>query len=201
MHKRYLHHLWTVIRPIKTGYFLVAFIMTAAMCVLALRSNYQHMAELRTAVYVADEQNTNVESALQALRAYVNGHMNTSLTKGAGSVYPPIHLLHTYERLKKIEQERVNAVNSQVYTEAQRSCEQQYPGSFSGGPRVPCIEAYVKSHGTTARPIPQDLYKFSFASPSWSPDFAGWTLALSILLLVLTILRFLAGRLLKALSK
>lgn len=201
MNKRYLHHLWTVIRPVKTWYFLAAFLLSAGVCVLALRSNYQTMTNLRSAVFVADEQNGNVEGALQALRAFVNGHMNTSLTRDNGSVYPPIQLTHTYQRLKDAEQLRVNTVNSQVYTDAQHYCEQLYPGSFSGGPRVPCIEGYVKSHGTTTRTIPPDIYKFGFASATWSPDLAGWTMLLSILLLSLTIIRFILGRALRALSR
>jgi len=200
MYKRYFHHLWTILRPVKTWYFAAAVVVSAGVCVVALRSNYQHMVRLREAVFAADQHNGDVEGSLQALRAYVNGHMNTSLTKENGSVYPPIQLTYTYQRLQRAEQDRVNAVNSQVYTDAQHTCEQQYPGSFSGGPRVPCIESYVKSHGTAVRPIPQDVYKFSFASARWSPDLAGWMLALSIFLLVLTIARFLLGRLLKKLG-
>ena len=201
MNKRYLHHLWTVIRPFKTWYFFAAFLVSAVVCVVALRSNYQQMTKLRTAVFTADEQNGDVEGTLQKLRAYVNGHMNTSLTRDNSSVYPPIQLKHTYERLQKAEQDRVNAVNSQIYTDAQHTCEAQYPGSFSGGPRVPCIEAYVQSHGTSPKTIPADLYKFSFASPTWSPDLAGWSLALSVLLLGLAIVRFVVGRILKTASR
>ncbi len=201
MNKRHLHHLWTAIRPIKTWYFLAAFLVSATVCVLALRNNYQTMTRLRTAVYVADEQNGDVVGALQTLRAYVNGHMNTSLTRDANSVYPPIQLTHTYQRLQKAEQDRVNATNSQVYTDAQHECEQRYPGSFSGGPRVPCIEEYVKAHGTTAKSIPQDLYKFAFASATWSPDLAGTMMILGIFFLILTMARFIGGRMLKKLSK
>lgn len=158
------------------------------------------MVELRQAVYVADKGNTDVEQALQALRAHVNGHMNTNLSKGAGAVYPPVQLKYTYERLKQAEQARVDQVNSEVYTAAQRSCEQQYPQSFSGGPRVPCIEQYVKEHGAKVQAIPAELYRFSFASPSWSPDMAGWSLVATVLFASLAVLRFIVGRLLEEFS-
>ncbi|HJQ08298.1 MAG TPA: hypothetical protein VJ836_02315 [Candidatus Saccharimonadales bacterium] len=158
------------------------------------------MTELRSAVYRADEQNGDVEAALQALRAHVNGHMNTELSGDSG-VYPPIQLKHTYGRLLQTEQERANAVNSKIYTDAQHHCEQKFPGSFSGGPRVPCIAEYVKQYGTSARSIPDAQYKFDFASPNWSPDLAGWLVVLSIMLILLTLLRLAAGIFLRRLVK
>jgi hypothetical protein len=201
MNKKYFHHLWARLRPIKTWYFFAAFLLFAGFSVLALRGNYLTMVDLREKVYQADQSGQNVEQALQDLRSHVNAHMNTSLTSGADSIYPPIHLKETYERLKKAEQDRVNQVNSSVYTQAQAHCEQLYPGSFSGGPRVPCIEQFVKEHGTTAKPISDALYKFDFASPTWSPDLAGWCIVLSIFFLALAVVRFLLGRLLEAMSK
>lgn len=200
MDKKTLHQIWARIKPIKTWYLFAAFLLTATICVFALRSNYQTMVSLREKVYAADQSGQNVEQALQNLRAHVNGHMNTSLTGGPEGIYPPIHLKETYERLKKAEQDRVNAVNSRIYTDAQAHCERLYPGSFSGGPRVPCIEQYVKDNGMSPQPIPDALYKFDFASPSWSPDLAGWSLFLSLVLLSLAVLRFLLGRLMKSLS-
>jgi hypothetical protein len=200
MNKRYLHHLWTRLRPVKTWYFLAAFVLCATLCALALRANYTRMVELREVVYQADQNNGDVEAALQDLRAYVNAHMNTNLSRDSG-VYPPIQLKYTYERLKKAEQDRVNAANSQIYPAAQQHCERLHPSSFSGRARVPCIQQYVKDHGTQAKEIPADLYRFSFTTPRWSPDLAGWTLVLSILFALLTLVRFLLGRILRAISK
>jgi hypothetical protein len=198
--KRYLHHLWTRIRPFKTWYFLAAAVIAGVVCVIALRGNYMQMTKLRSAVYTADQQGTDIEKALENLRAYVGTHMNTKLYQGDG-IYPPIQLKYTYERLQKAEQDRVQAASAAIYTDAQHHCEALYPGSFSGGPRVPCIEQYVKEHGVNARAIPDAMYKFDFASPSWSPDLAGWALLLSIAFLLLAVLRLLAGLWLKALTK
>ncbi len=201
MNKRYLHHIWTRIRPFKVWYFLVAFGVCVLICAIALRHNYAAMTSLRSEVYAADESNGDVVGALNRLRSYVNGHMNTSLETNSG-VYPPVQLKHTYERLQEAAQAKANSHNTQIYTDAQHHCEQLYPGSFSGGPRVPCIEQYVKDHGgTTAAQIPDALYKFDFASPSWSSDLAGWSLVFAILSLLLAILRFTAGRILHYLTK
>jgi len=194
MDNKTLHHLWLRIRPVKTLYLFVAFLVCTGIAVVMLRQNYQTMVDLREAVYAADQSGQGVEKSLQDLRAHVNAHMNTSLSGGAEGIYPPIHLKDTYDRLVSAEQERVDTVNSKVYTDAQAHCERLYPGSFSGGPRVPCIEQYVKDHGTTKQSIPDALYKFDFASPSWSPDLAGWMIVVSATLLVLTVVRSLVGR-------
>jgi hypothetical protein len=200
MNKRTLHHLWVRLRPIKTWYLLAICLMLGTISVIALRDNYTTMRVLRSQVYAADEQNADVVGSLNRLRRYVNNHMNTSLTADS-TVYPPIQLMHTYQRLQKAEQDRVNAATGQVYTDAQHYCEQLYPGSFSGGPRVPCIEQYVKEHVVKPNPIPEAIYKFNFASPRWSPDLAGVTLALSAAFGAVTILRFVVGRVLESLSE
>lgn len=194
MSNKELHYVWRRIKPIRTGYLLAAFLVSATVCVLALRQNYEVMVDLREAVFAADQSGAGVEEALQDLRAHVNGHMNTDLSGGNDGIYPPIHLKGTYERLVAAEQARVDTVNSKVYSDAQAHCERLHPSSFSGGPRVPCIEQYVKVHGTSLQNIPVALYKFDFASPRWAPDLAGWMLAASAVLLFLTVARFLAGR-------
>jgi hypothetical protein len=169
-----------------------------------MRSNYETMTTLRDAVYAADKQQDahdgTVEQALQDLRAYVGQHMNTRLSSDNG-VYPPIQLKYTYDRLQQAEQARVDALNSQIYPNAQAYCEAKYPGSFSGGPRVPCISQYVKEHGTIAQKIPSAIYTFDFVTPRWSPDLAGWSLALAVLFFALAILRFFVGYLLKVLTR
>jgi len=201
MNKRYLHHVWTRIRPYKIRYFFMACLVCAFLCALSLRNNYAHMVKLRDAVYTADTNNGDVIGALQALRSFVNGHMNTSLDTNSG-VYPPIQLKHTYERLQAAEQAKAQGANTQTYTDAQHYCEQLYPGSFSGGPRVPCIEQYVKDHGgAVATKIPDALYKFDFASPRWSPDLAGIMLVLAVFTLLLTILRIAVGALLEHITR
>jgi len=201
MNKPYLHHLWTHrVRPVKVWYFLIPLVICGAVAVLALRNNYVTMTHLRSTVYTTDQNNGDVVAALQNLRTYVGSHMNTGLSTGDG-VYPPIQLKYTYQRLQQAEQDRVSSVNSQVYTNAQTYCQQQNSTSFSGGARVPCIEQYVKDHGTTAQNISGDLYKFDFVSPTWSPDLAGWMVVVSVLLAFLAAVRLGIGWLLRTLSR
>jgi flagellar biosynthesis/type III secretory pathway M-ring protein FliF/YscJ len=196
MNKRRLHHTWTRLRLVKPWYFLIIAIISTVVCVFALRANNQHMVTLRNDVYKADQKNTDVEGALRQLQAYVTAHMNTSLTSGAGSVYPPIQLKYTYERLLQAQQSQLAQTNTQLYTEAQHYCEQQNPTDFSGHNRVPCIEQYVSSRTPDNVQLPAispSLYQFSFASPTWSPDLAGWSLAVTALSGLLFVVTLLAG--------
>jgi hypothetical protein len=179
MNKRRLHHLWTKVRWIKPGYFLVLVVISGVICIFALRANNEHMIKLRSAVYAADKNDGNVQGALAQLQAYVTTHMNTNLDTGNGTVYPPIQLRYTYQRILQAQSEAAATDNTQLYTEAQTYCQQQDPVDFSGRNRVPCIEQYVETHDTQLPTIPAALYEFSFDSPTWSPDLAGWSLLLA----------------------
>jgi len=179
------------VRAVKPWYFLAIALISSVVCIFALRANNQHMIKLRDAVYTADRNGTNVQAPLKNLQAYVTSHMNTNLSTGT-SVYPPIQLKYTYDRLTQAQADKLAQGNTQLYTDAQHYCEQQNPTGFSGRYRVPCIEQYVETHATVAQlqPVPPDLYKFSFATPAWSPDLAGWSLLATIisgLLFVITL--------------
>ncbi len=199
MNKRRLHHVWTRLRFIKPWYFLAIAVVSGAVCVFALRANNEHMVKLRSAVYAADRKGSGVQKALDDLQAYVTAHMNTDLSTGT-SVYPPIQLKYTYQRLVQAKQNAAIAVDSstQLYTSAQNYCQAKIPIGFSGGYRVPCIEQYIQSHGGTVAPsaatIPTALYEFSFVSPAWSPDLAGWSLVIALLSGVLFVITSVARR-------
>lgn len=180
MDKKQLHHLWTKVRPIKPQYFLVLFLISAVICFGALRHNNQTMVRLRNDVYTADKNNANIEAALQKLQAYVVTHMNTGLSSGPNTVYPPIQLKYTYDRLQQAGTLQIAQSNTQLYNEAQHFCEQQDSSDFSGRNRVPCIEQYVLSHGVKAPTIATALYEFDFVAAKWSPDLAGWSLVASV---------------------
>lgn len=178
--KRRLYRFWKYFRTIKPLYLVVALLLLVTVSIIALRHNNQTMIKLREAVYAADEQDGDTEAALQALRQHVYGHMNTNLAAGDNPVYPPIQLKHTYERLVLAEQQKAAQGEEDIYTQAQRHCERLHPESYSGGPRVPCIQQYVADRGVEVQAVPDSLYKFDFVSPRWSPDLAGWSIVLSI---------------------
>ena len=179
MDKRYAHHLWTRVRPIRPWYFLLIAGMSAGLGVVGLRENNLQMVQLRNAVYVADKNDGDVQAALQQLQLYVTNHMNTDLSVGPNAPYPPIQLVYTYDRAVQAASAKVGAANAKIYIDAQAYCE----GILKKGQllnRVQCVQQYVHDHGVTDIPVvPDGLYKFDFATPVWSPDIAGWSLVIA----------------------
>jgi preprotein translocase subunit SecF len=184
----------TLIRT-PTWVFLLLFLTSGIICIFSLRHNNETMVKLRSAVYEADKNNGDVNTTLNALRKYVYGHMNTNLSSGGNAIKPPIQLKSTYERLQSSEQKRVDSANTNVYTQAQVYCQQQNSVDFSGRNRVPCVQDYVTTHGEKVNTVPAALYQYDFVSPTWSPDLAGWSLVLSLILFILFISSFIMDRL------
>lgn len=177
--------------------FLVLLIISALVSLSALRHNNQTMIDLRADVFAADQAGGDVNGTLNKLREYVYGHMNTDLSSGGNAIKPPIQLKYTYERLLEAQQQ--SAGNSQVYTDAQSYCQALIPASvsISGRGRISCVQDYVVNHGVHPTSIPTGLYEFDFVSPTWSPDFAGWSLVVTILLLLGFVWTFLFQKVLK----
>lgn len=172
--------------------WLSLFLTLAIISLFALRSNNQQMIKLRNDVYAADKAGSGVEPALDKLRRYVYGHMNTNLSSGGNAIKPPIQLKYTYDRLAAAAQAQAN--NSSLYTEAENYCQAQIPASvsISGRGRITCVQEYILSHGgKQASAIPTALYQYDFVSPAWSPDFAGWSLVMTTLLGLASVFGFL----------
>lgn len=196
MNKRYLHHVWRKIRPINTWYFFAAFVVFLVIGVFAIRNNNLTALHLRDEVLKADQEDGDVEGALQKLRLYMYSHMNASLA--SGSLKQPIQLKYRYERLLEAEQKKTGDGQA-VYAEAQSYCESRFPAGTLREQRVPCVQQYISEHSNGQTPnIPDALYKFDFVSPAWSPDLAGWSLLLAGVFLALFLIRFLTERWFKA---
>lgn len=186
-------------RQISRNVFLILFIASALLSVYALRDNNLTMVKLRDAVYEADRNGGDVNAALNDLRAYVYSHMNTDLSSGGNAIKPPIQLKYTYERLVAAAQQQVN--QSSLYTEAANYCQERIPAavSVSGSGRVACVQDYILSHGGKAAPkISPALYQFDFASPTWSPDLAGFSLVLTTIFFLAFVIKLVFDRLLGA---
>lgn len=191
----YLRAPWVWFKGIPYSVFLCLFIVSSLTCVFALRSNNENMIILRNQLYTADKDNGDVNGALNKLRGYVYSHMNTDLSSGGNSIKPPIQLEYTYQRLESAAQAAAN--NSDLYTDAENYCQAQIPASvsISGSGRISCVQNYIMTHGgQSAAAIPAGLYEFDFASPTWSPDLAGWSMLASVLFFVIFAIKFLAAR-------
>ncbi len=206
MNKKFLHHYYRVFfKKIKIGWIFALAVILMIVAIVALRANNEHMITLRNQVYAADKMNGDVQGALNDLQRYVTTHMNTNLTTANG-VYPPIQLKYTYQRLVSAQATQISASNSNLYTAAENYCQTVIPigtVGFGGGIRVPCIEQYVSSHGSkvTFSSIDPALYEFDFVSPTWSPDLAGISLLVSIILFIISIGLFVITKVIRRLTK
>lgn len=191
MHKRKLHHILNQIRKASIWYFVVLLLISALVSVMSLRHNNLRAIELRDKVLQVDKDNGDTEGALRELREFVYGHMNTQLASPNGA-YPPIQLKYRYDRLVA-EQKAKQPDNSHLTTEAQKYCEAQIPSGRSLY-RIDCIQNYISTHGASQNAviIPDGLYKFDFVPPIWSPDLAGWSIVLTLVLLISLIIRSIA---------
>jgi cystathionine beta-lyase/cystathionine gamma-synthase len=106
-----------------TWVFLLLFLTSSIICIFSLRHNNETMVKLRGAVYEADKNNGDVNTALNNLRKYVYAHMNTNLSSGGNAIKPPIQLKYTYERLQSAEQKKAEDANTSIYTQAQVYCQ------------------------------------------------------------------------------
>lgn len=195
MNKKHLHHLWRRLRPIKPRYFLLLALVFGLVSVYALRANNLQMVKLREVVYQADKNAGDTETALRNLREYVYAHMNTNLSSGDNTIYPPIQLKYSYDRAIAAKSQTDSNSNSQIYTDAQKECEKEFPIGLSGSGRIPCIQQYIASHGIQQQAaVPVSLYEFDFVSPRWSPDLAGWSLVITAASLVLAVTSFAIDR-------
>ena len=200
MNKHQAHHYYRLTRHFRWQYLLLAAGLAGIVCVLALRSNSEQMATRREAVYTADRDNGDVQTALKNLQGYVTAHMNTSLTTGNANVYPPVQLQYTYQRLVQAQSAAQQVSNGDLYTQAQAYCQSLNSSDFSGRNRVPCIEQYVRDKGAKtvlSQTIAPSLYQFNFASPKWSPDLAGWSLLATFGLAFLALVQFIIDRIFK----
>lgn len=188
------YHYQKKLQSIKVKYFLVAGLILLAIAIVALRQNNFTMISLRDEVAKADQENGDVEAALQALRQHVHGHMNTNLSSGNNAIKPPIQLKVRYERLASSEQARAKQENAKITAEGEARCGAQFPAAGFNAQRVACVQEYVRANATSANPIPDSLYKFDFVSPKWSPDLAGWSLVASTSCFVTALVLFILKR-------
>jgi hypothetical protein len=197
MDKGKLHHYWIAFRKPSLYILIACTVFFSALAIYSLRANNLKMLQLKNAVYVADEQNGDIEGALQELRSYVNGHMNTQL-RSPDATEPPIQLINQFNRYIEAEQAKVaNQDTNQIYKDAQAQCE---TGAIPLTARAQCIQDYIIANGGNTAVLvipPKELYTFDFVSPLWSPDIAGFSIILAILSGVLLVLRLIIGRILK----
>lgn len=188
MQKKKAKGLLGRIANLKIWQLVIIFILLAFLSGTLLRLNNVTMIQLRTAVIDADESGDSetIRMRLADLQNYVSGHMNTDLSGG---------VLLT-ETMKRDQESVVNVSNVNIYKQADAKCQSNkvYAAYFA------CMTSYlndipggqVVSQSLFSASKVQLIYTHNFASPLWSPDFAGWSLVLCGLVFVLLVVRLLS---------
>ena len=163
------------------------FIASVASSVYALRQNNLKMLELREAVFAADRDDGDINTALSDLQLFVVSHMNTNLPKLGDE--KAIQLKYTYERRQAVDEVRVSEERAAVSAQATNYCNTTFAGA-TFAVRSQCILDYSAAHPVNSLEIPKELYAYDFVTPLWVPDAAGLSLLAATALFLVLLLRF-----------
>jgi len=209
--KRELRQKVRRVERVKTWQLVIILLMAGFVAATFLRLNNVGMIERRDAVIEADKSGDerSLERRLYDLQRYTSSHMNASPGR--------IALEHTYKRmydraLDKFEKEVASQSGNNVVAKVREHCDNQAKQGGYGrwwsnaDPRyVACInEEWDKYPAATSLSLhftapPADPYYHTFVSPAWSPDFAGWSLVVCGLIILVIIIRLVVIGVLKLL--
>lgn len=186
---------------VKTWQLLILLVLVGFVTATFLRMNNNGMIERRTAVAQADKVGDGeaLKNNLYSLQRYAAEHMNAS----SGTMY----LDQSYKRDSQKAFETVQAAtsqNSEALSKADAACKERFSGWSQS--YVQCVVAEQAKYPGTASvsqfvPPDPELYRHEFISPMWSPDFAGFSLIIFLLITVVIVLRIIGLVILKLLLK
>lgn len=190
------------LQRVKTWQLLILLILAGFLAATFLRLNNIGMIQRRDAVLNADKEGdaTVTQSRLYDLQRYVFEHANAN----TGQFY----LEYQYRR---DAQKAVDAAssdsnpNGNINAKAEAVCRPQY--NVWSPAYVQCFTDELAKYPPSPDPtqnvtLPSvDLYKKEYISPLWSPDFAGWSLAVCGLIILMIITRLISIGILRLLLK
>lgn len=190
------------LQVIKTWQLVILLVLMLFISATFLRINNVGMIARRNAVAAADKSGDidQIQQRLYDLQRYSAAHMNAD----SGVLY----LQDEYNRDVQRQAEAASTSGSQKALEIRRAAEAVCKPQFNGW-----SPAYVQCYVNELNKHPSDeisaqltppssaLYRYSFISPLWSPDFAGFTLLLSVLIGLAIVLRLLGILVLRLMLK
>lgn len=183
------------LQSIKTWQLLILLILFSFIAATFLRLNNVGMIERRESVISADKQGDEeiVVNRLYDLQRYVSSHMNTDLGRG-------VYLEHSYKRDVQKAYDAAS-VHGNIYKKAQDICAPRYT-NYSYAYLQCTLDELKKYPSADELKLPAaDRYLHSFVSPIWSPDFAGFSVLICVVILMIILLRATSVIILKILIK
>ena len=190
------------LQRIKTWQLLILLLLMGFVAATFLRLNNIGMSERRDAVLAADKVGDQavIESRLYDLQRYVAAHMNTSTD--------PFYLEQQYRRdaQRLVDSAKNDAnPNGNINVKAEAVCKPQY--AVWSPAYVQCFTDELAKYPPSPDPtqnvtLPStNLYRHDFAAPLWSADFAGWSVAVCIVILLMILIRLISLLILRLLLK
>ena len=180
------------LQRVKTWQLIVLLIISGFVSATFLRLNNIGMVERREGVLSADREGNQetIIKRLYDLQRHVSTHMNTDLGRG---VYLESSYSRDLQNWQSTQYGDVNA-NGNIYKKAQEVCAPRFK-SYSAA-YLQCTTSELAKYPAAADPASatskprQEAYIHAFSSPLWSPDFAGWSVILFVVILGLIVVRF-----------
>jgi len=193
--KKQVKRKLNTLQKLKTWQLLIILIFTSFISATFLRLNNIGMVERRQAVISADEQGDKevIADRLYDLQSYVSSHMNTDLGVG-------VFLENSYHRDHKEALDKA-AAQGNVYKKVQEICVPRYTSWSYAYVQCTVDELGKYPSADEFRPPNQASYIHSFASPIWSPDFAGFSVLICVAIFIVILIRATGVIILKLLLK
>lgn len=163
------------------------------------------MVQRRDAVLQADKVGDPVaiQARLYDLQRYVTAHMNADM----GSIYLENQYKHDSQTAIDTASGATNP-NGNIFKKAQQVCAPRYSGlGHYSLPYQQCVIDQLNQYpsATTLQDSLQlpkaEAYRFSYISPLWSPDFAGFSVLICLLIVAMIVARFLGLLILRLILK
>ena len=179
------------LQRVKTWQLVVLLIIVGFVAATFLRLNSIGMDQRRAAVIDADKGGNidTITNRLYDLQRYVSAHMNTGLGRG-------VYLEKSYNRdLQNWQQDEYGDANpnGNIYEKAQEVCAPKF--THYSYAYLQCTTNELQKYpaakdpaNDTSKPR-QEAYIYNYESPVWSPDFAGWSVLVFGVILLLVVIR------------
>jgi hypothetical protein len=186
-------------KKIKVWQLVAVLLLMGFVAATFLRLNNIGMIQRFDAVMAADKAGDNkvIRERLYDLQRFISDHMNTNMGNG-------LYLEDSYNRDVKKAYElssQDSNPNGNIYKKVQDICAPRF-SSWSIG-YVQCVTDELAKYPSADSLVASvnlpkaALYHYSFISPIWSPDFAGWSVLICLTLILMIIVRITSVSILK----
>ena len=180
------------LQKVKTWQLVLLLILMLFVAATFLRMNNTGMVQRRNAVAAADKVGNvpDTTARIYDLQRWSAAHMNAD----SGTFY----LQEQYNRdaQRALSQSSdLSAASAQANADAEAVCHPQFNGWSTA--YMQCFLAELAKHPSSEKlPEPKlpspALYRYSFVSPLWSPDFAGWSIIGCLVIIIMIIGRIIS---------